>query len=233
MNQFVLAYDSNEREAIDAAGQSALSPVAQGAVEDASLLADFIAGDDGAFVELFDRHNQRLYLYALKILGDEQLAEDLLQELWERVIRLRLKPPEQPVQTPGAFFMTMTRNLCFNLLKQQKRRGVLNEEIRLDLTESVGRGARPEVERHELGEMMDRALATLSIESREVLVLQCYSGFSYEEIAETLGMTVTAIRMRASRARTQLRAAIESMIDAPDGTATRTMIGELLGDATF
>jgi RNA polymerase sigma-70 factor, ECF subfamily len=137
------------------------------------------------------------------------------------------------VQTPGAFFMTMTRNLCFNLLKQQKRRGVLNEEIRLDLTESVGRGARPEVERHELGEMMDRALATLSIESREVLVLQCYSGFSYEEIAETLGMTVTAIRMRASRARTQLRAAIESMIDAPDGTATRTMIGELLGDATF
>jgi RNA polymerase sigma-70 factor (ECF subfamily) len=234
MNQFVPAYDSSGIEAMENAreGYTAEADLAATEVsEEAALLLDFIHGDDSAFVELFDRHNQRLYLYCLKILADEQQAEDLLQELWERVIRLRVKPPEQTILTPGAFFVTMARNLCFNLLKQQKRRGVLNEEIRLDLTETTGRGARPEVERRELSELMDRALAELSMESREVLVLQCYSGFAYEEIAEMLSMTVTAVRMRASRARTQLRTAIEKIIDAPGGSATRAVIGELLGES--
>lgn len=235
MNQFELVYDSNEPETSASAGSyTGLHTMKESVVSDeATLLVDFIRGDDTAFIELFDRHNQRLYLYCLKILGDEQQAEDLLQELWERVIRLRLKPPEQPVQTPAAFFVTIARNLCFNLLKQQKRRGVLNEEIRLDLSDAGTRGSRPDIERQELREMMDRALATLSMESREVLVLQCYSGFEYEEIAEMLGMTVTAVRMRASRARSQLRTAVEKMIDAPGHSTARTVIGELLGDSAF
>src|SRR5687768_1835367 len=113
MNQTAVLYESNETEApADAGAYKGLHTMRDGvATDEAALLVDFIGGDDTAFIELFDRHNQRLYLYCLKILGDEQQAEDVLQELWERVIRLRLKPPEHPVQTPAAFFVTIARNL--------------------------------------------------------------------------------------------------------------------------
>lgn len=169
--------------------------------EDALLLERFIEGDDEPFVELFDRHNRRLYLYALKILGDGAQAEDITQEIWERVIKLRERP--QKIANPAAFLATIARNLCFNRLKMQKRRLILNAfAIGPDVVDSPH-------EPSDLEALVAACVGKLPLEYREVLVLNVYCDYGYDEIASMLGKSVTAIRMRASRARGQLRTMLE------------------------
>jgi RNA polymerase sigma-70 factor, ECF subfamily len=182
---------------------------------DAALLQSYIEGDDAAFAELFDRHHHRLYLYCLKIVGDDQQAEDLMQEVWERVIKLRLKP--QRIDNPAGFLVTMTRNLCFNHVKQQRRRTFLNTFV--DRAETAVAAH----EHSDLAEHMKHALSQLSLEYREVLVLQVYCDYDYDEIAAMLNMNVTAIRMRASRARAQLRTILESMGRSADLLIARSL----------
>jgi RNA polymerase sigma-70 factor (ECF subfamily) len=182
---------------------------------DAALLRRYVGGDDAAFAELFDRHHHRLYLYCLKLLGDEQQAEDLMQEAWERVIRLRLKP--QPVDNPVGFLVTVARNLCFNHLKQQRRRTFLATFLdRAETSVAVHEEA-------DLAEHMRHALARLPVDYREVLVLHSYCDYDYDEIAAMLAMNVTAIRMRASRARAQLRTILESMGRNADAVIARSL----------
>lgn len=178
---------------------------------DASLLRRYIDGDDAAFATLFDRHHHRLFLYCLKIVGDDQQAEDLMQEAWERVIKLRLKP--QRIDNPAGFLVTVTRNLCFNHIKQKRRRTFLNTFLDRAETAVTAR------DQADMSEHMQFALARLNVEYREVLVLHAYCDYDYEEIAVMLDMNVTAIRMRASRARAQLRTILESM-----GHTVETMI---------
>src|SRR4051794_7272883 len=67
---------------------------------DALLFERHLDGDDSAFVELFNRHNHRLFVYCLKLVGSSEAAEDLTQELWEKVIRLRFSE-NAPVHNPG------------------------------------------------------------------------------------------------------------------------------------
>src|SRR6188508_2942433 len=56
---------------------------------DRELFGAFLDGDDAALVRLFDRHNERLFRYCIQFVGNVARAEDITQELWERVIRLR------------------------------------------------------------------------------------------------------------------------------------------------
>lgn len=175
------------------------------ATDDAAVMNRFLAGDDAAFAELFDRHNHRLYVYSLKLLGDPNQAEDLTQELWERVIRLRQQP--QDVRTPIAFFLRIARNLCLNQIKSRRPVTSLSS-----LPESAHPADGTIQERSEMEEAVHRALAKLPFEYREVLVLNAYCGYRYEEIAVMLGKSSASIWMRASRARAQLRKGVMAIV---------------------
>jgi RNA polymerase sigma-70 factor (ECF subfamily) len=163
---------------------------------DSILLERFQQGDNAALVELFDRHNRRLFIYCLKFVGDADQANDLTQEFWEKILRLRTKPCE--VRNPLAFFLTVARNLCLNHLKARRNHASL---------EAIPEVAHPidGREENELEEKILRSLDRLSFEHREVLILNIYCGYRMEEIAQMLGKSPEAIWKRASRARKQLR----------------------------
>ncbi len=183
----------------DRADQQTIAPVNP----DAELFERFLAGDDRAFVDLFDRHNHRLFLYCMKLVNESDVAEDLTQELWERVIKLRLKP--QKVLNPGGFLLTIARNLCLNHIRSQRR---------LSSIDDVHEGALPSASMREMSQMEElviMALNELPMEMREVLILNTYSGYRFDEIAEMMGKSVDAVRMRASRARAQLRTILLQM----------------------
>lgn len=177
------------------------TPTANTAVgPDTLLLSRHLEGDDSAFVELFNRHNNRLFAYCLKMVGRSEVAEDLTQELWEKVIRLRQQP--KSIENPVGFFLTMARNLSLNHLKASARTSRFD-----DLPES----AHPTDdlrERSEMEEIVVAALATLPMDYREVLILNMYSGYGFDEIAVMLGKSPEAIWKRASRAREKLRAEV-------------------------
>lgn len=175
-------------------------------MDDAVCFSRFLDGDDAAFAELFDRHNHRLYIYALKFLRSPELAEDVTQELWERVIRLRLAPQE--VRNPVGFFLKIARNLCINAQKRGRRFSPL-----ADLPESEHPHEREEP-RSELQEAVEVGLERLSFEYREVLILNIYCGYRFDEIATILGKSSGTIWVRASRARGKLRKIVTEIVGA-------------------
>lgn len=176
----------------------------QSAAKDIGLFERFLAGDDEAFVQMYDRHNHRLFLYCLKIVGNEEQAEDLIQEMWERVIRLRATQPT--VTNPMGLFLTIARNLCLNHVKARRNHSSLE-----DLAES-DHPAYSTREMSHLEELVVQSLPRLPFAQREVLILNAYSGYRFDEIASMLGESVTAVRMRASRARAHLGRLISAML---------------------
>lgn len=191
------------------------TPAAAGTRDDIDCFRRFLAGDNEAFARLFDRYNHRLWVYCVKFVGDHDHAEDITQELWERVIRMRREPQE--VRNPGGFFLRIARNLCLNSEKSRSRFSPLDE-----IPESAHPiGSEPT----EMEEAIETALQRLSFEHREVLVLNAYCGYRFEEIADMLGKRPETIWMRASRARAQLRREVIEVIGlhhaAHGGTSRR------------
>lgn len=211
MSQYLAALSSP----IEAKHERELAARAKSAGEDSLLLDRFFAGENSALVELYDRHNQRLYVYCLKLVGSPEQAEDLVQELWERVARLRSKP--QKIVNPTGFFLTIARNLCFNHLKARRRFSPLDDQPEsLELTQMTQ-------EPTEMEELVVTALAELPPDYHEVLVLNLYCGYRLEEIATMLGKSPDAIRKRASRARMQLRTIVMKMIEEQEAGLRRSL----------
>lgn len=190
------------------------------ALDDAACFRLFLAGDDDAFAVLFDRYHHRLHVYCLKFTGDAATAEDVTQELWERVIRLRTTPQE--VRNPGGFFLRIARNLCINSNRRERRFTPLGD---LPENEHPATG-----ERTELEHAIEEGLTRLSFEYREVLVLNAYCGYRFEEIAAILDKRAETIWMRASRARAQLRKEVIELIGLHHA-AQHSSVSKALGDA--
>jgi RNA polymerase sigma factor (sigma-70 family) len=172
---------------------------------DAQLFVRFLDGDDTAFMELFDRHTHRLYMYCLKFIGDRRQTEDLVQDLWERVIRLRSEQREG-LDNPVGFLIRMARNLCLNHIRDRKQISSLQDIPEWEHPATIPR----ELTHNE--ELVVAALRHLPEAQREILVLNAYSGYRFDEIAEMLGEQVGAVRTRAWRARAQLGRIISAFI---------------------
>lgn len=178
------------------------APEAGDPANDAVSFQRFLDGENDAFLALFRKYNQRLFVYCLKILGNREQAEDTTQEMWERIIQLRRAP--QQVRNPGGLFLRVARNLCIDHLRARRPTVPLE-----DLNEEALTGLAPRepTEREEVALMM---LDKLPFEYREVLILNLYCGYRFDEIAAMTGKTPDAIWARASRARAQLRTMVST-----------------------
>ncbi len=185
------------------AGEGSRLPSAMAAAEhtDLVIFRQFLAGDTTAFTSLYERHNQRLFIYCIKIVHDNDLAEDIAHSVWERMIRLRGEL--QDVGNPLGFLYRTARNLCFDHLKHLKYQTSLNE---------LPDAHHPTASASELTseqELVITALEELPPETKEILILHYYSGYTAEEIAMMLDKSPNAIWTRISRARVQLKNLVE------------------------
>ena len=177
-----------------------------GSTDDVKLFRQFLAGSDEAFKAFFERHNQRLFAYSLKMTRDRRIAEDLVQEAWIRAVNLRTKE-SAPVQNPVGLMVRIVRNLCLDHSRSNKNLQSLDDTYE-------GEGLSYELrDRTAEQEIVLRCLERLSFDYRETLVLNLYSGYSYEEIAVMLDKSPDAIWARASRARKKLREMVTSELE--------------------
>jgi RNA polymerase sigma-70 factor, ECF subfamily len=169
---------------------------------DAELLERFLSGEDSAFDPLYAEYNQRIYAYVARMIGDDDAAKDITQHVWERVIDLRANVEREAVANVGGFLFTLARNLSLDHLRKQKKFTEMDSADHLAQATSSRDDA----------ELVALALRQLPEETREILVLNYYSGYSFEEIAELLGKKPNAIWTRASRARRQLKSIFERLL---------------------
>lgn len=179
------------------------------AAGDAELFKRFQDGDNTAFLELFDRHAQRIGQYCHRIIGEREQAQDMVQDVWETVMKYRDRE-EVTLQNPLALFYRIARNRCLNYLRDRRLHTPLNalKEEQHPLIENRSMS--------QLEELVLIALERLPLAEREVLVLHIYSEYKFEEIAEMMSESSGAIRTRAWRARRQLKRVIAALIELDD-----------------
>jgi RNA polymerase sigma-70 factor (ECF subfamily) len=194
--------------------------------DDAVLVSAVAGGSEAALGVLYDRHVEVVHAVALRLAGDRQLAEEIVQEtflaLWNRA----------ELYNPGAgslptWLRAIARNRAIDRMRAAGRRpflatlgrqadaGAASELERLAARSTVIGGAMPSAgpEEHaisaEVGAAVRDALATMGEEERLVIVLAYRDGLSQSEIAKRLDWPLGTVKTRTRRALSHLRAALE------------------------
>lgn len=172
------------------------------APDDAALMCAYAAGDMAAFEALYARHRGPLYGFVKRAVHDASLADELYQDIWERVITARHR------YRPSAAFSTWLYRIARNRLVDHWRR--LRPEAASDPDELPGAIAPPGEAMDEAGraQALERAIAQLAPEQREVILLRLQRGFSLAEIAEITGAPFEAAKSRLRYAVGHLRRAL-------------------------
>ena len=167
-------------------------------LSDGTIVRRVLAGDAEQYRFLVERYRAEFGRYAIATVGDRDAAQDAMQEAFIRAFDA-LATCREPDRF-GAWFFRILTNQCRNVVA--RRRDTVPVE---DLDPPSGERADAALERGELGEALEAALARLTPEQREAFVMKHVDGRSYEEMAELLGVGVDALKMRVHRARDAMR----------------------------
>jgi RNA polymerase sigma-70 factor (ECF subfamily) len=188
--------------------------------QDRAAVAAVKSGDTEAFRSLVDRHKSRVYGVLLSLIGDGDLAEELAQETFVKAFTGLSGFRED------ASFGTWLVQIAIHGARDHRRRmsrlrqrrvvslDALREAKRYELEPADTRRTadpRTGVESGEEVAMVREAMEQLPPEYREVLVLKHFDGWSYEQIAESTGVSVGTLKVRAHRARRLLRDSLEKL----------------------
>jgi RNA polymerase sigma-70 factor (ECF subfamily) len=219
---------------------------------DAELVADLVAGIDGALGELYDRHGDAVFRIAFRRLGDRQLAEEVMQEaflaLWNRAELF-----DERVGSLAAWLGTIARNRAVDRLRAIGRRPpsvVLSsivghdgdderalERAMTSATKLGGSGEAPDPETAaEDGWLRDEvrlALDGMPSVERRVIEMAYYEELSQSEIAAKLGWPLGTVKTRTRRALARLRTGLAEVLgrDAAPRLAPPVMVEAMASDA--
>ena len=179
-------------------------------LSDAELIHAFRQGDETAFEELVRRYQRAVSNVVYLTLGDRQEVQDLTQEVFIRAYKSLSRFDENA--TLYSWLYRIAVNLCIDEIRRRKIRKTLSLDL---MSESALERERKSKESHfsssaelfkaEKRDVILKALEKLSPAYRAALVLREYENMAYEDIAESLGITVQAVKSRIFRARQEMR----------------------------
>ena len=175
-------------------------------------------GNAAAFESLVEKHQRKLVMVLQHLVGDRAHAEDLAQDVFLRVYRARER--YVPTAKFSTWLYTITHNVASNWLRKKSRR----KEVNLVSSPSGSMPVRPLdtmakdkstlmptrlADQKEMGVVIHEAIQSLGERQRMAMLLSKYEGMSYGEIAETMELTTQAVKSLLSRARGNLKDALE------------------------
>lgn len=185
---------------------------------DVQLMLRAKRGDDAAFSQLVENYQDRLVAVLYHLLGNQEAAEDLAQEVFLRIYRNRTKYEAK------AKFSTWLFHIANNLASNWRRDGARRREAPLVGSESGPLGARPQeqllaeksalmparvLDRNETQTLVRAALESLNDRQKMAVLLHKFEQMSYIDIAAAMDLTPQAVKSLLSRARENLRVYLE------------------------
>ncbi|HEY3365015.1 MAG TPA: sigma-70 family RNA polymerase sigma factor [Symbiobacteriaceae bacterium] len=183
-------------------------------VRDETLAFEAQQGNMEAFTTLVERHKGRVYRTLYQVVGDEEDAQDLTQEVFLKVYRSLSGYRGDAAFT--TWLHRLTLNLSFDWLRARKRRPLQvplepspdhEERPRLELV-SPDEGPEEESLRTERRKQLQAAIQELPLDYREVIMLHHFHHLSYQQIAQRLDAPVRTVETRLYRARGLLKKAL-------------------------
>jgi RNA polymerase sigma-70 factor (ECF subfamily) len=182
--------------------------------QDVGAVHAVLRGDREAYGPLVQRHQKSLFNYARKMVLDDEVSLDIVQEAFVKAyVRIR------DCREPGhfrAWLFSIARNMCLDYLKDVRRRSV-------PFSLSPGVQDIPWNASPELKQTLTEALASLPQELRDAFLLKHEAGYTYEEIAEISAVKTSAAKMRVHRARLALSSFLKGNV------ASEVTIGQAPG----
>ncbi len=168
---------------------------------DEQLMLEARNGNVRTIGTLFERHHVPLFNYYLRMTGDRVVSEDLVQEVFFRILRSRHTYKDG---TPFASWMyAIARNARIDHARRKWREVALDTDT--DGTKDTAPNAAEAVVARQESAMVRKALAALPEEKRELLILSRYQNLKYEQIAQMLDCEIGTIKVRIHRAVRELR----------------------------
>lgn len=174
--------------------------------EDTLFIRQAQKGDVRAFEALMARHEKKIYGLCLRMLGNREdaldCAQDAMLRIWRSIAAYRM----------DASFTTwcfrIATNACLDLLRKQK----IRTSVSLDMLTDLGRIPAAETgDPHaqaiaaDTSRALGHGIASLPADLRSAVVLRDIQGFSYEEVADILGIPLGTVKSRINRGREKLR----------------------------
>lgn len=155
------------------------------------------AGDMTAFEEIYRDLRTPIMTVAVRMTGDRETAEDILQEVF---VKLYISPPDPKIKKPRAYIFRMARNLAIDGLRRTR------DSVSLDVLEEVMTAGEPDLE-----EKMDveKALSALPDAERQIVTLHINGGLKFREIAQVTDIPAGTAAWRYHRALLRLRTLLD------------------------
>ena len=194
---------------------------------DEDLMVMYQKGEVRAFEVLLSRHRKPVFNFILRFVGDRETAEDLLQEAFMRVIKGAEAYKRQAKFTTWLY--TIARNLCVDQTRRRKHRKHASLDAPMDTSEESGTlldvipgnemaSDRKSVNK-QLHEQMQRAIAGLSEEQREVFLMREFLDMPFKQIADVVGVPENTVKSRMRYALEKLRLELDEYKDLGEGRA--------------
>lgn len=149
------------------------------------------------YLELITEVKDTVYRLALNLLAERSEAEDVAQDVYERVWRARDEILRH--NYPRAYICRMTRNLAIDRLRQRRETAISETK---GMTGGDGNSV---IEINDMAALTRQYIAELPERQRITIYMRDVEGYSFEEIAETMECDPTTVRMNLSRARKTVR----------------------------
>ncbi len=192
---------------------------------DVALVHRAKSGDVDAFEELTGRHERQVYTLAVRILRHEQDAEDVTQQTFLSALE-HLKDFREDASF-STWLLRIATHAALKIIRKRKGLDTISLEEATSPRESDETIPHPEfiadwrqspaelVERHEIRNLLDDALARLDENHRMVFLLRDVEGFTIKETADALGLSEANTKVRLLRARLQLRELLTRSLGDP------------------
>ena len=179
---------------------------------DRDLIIQLQEGSLDALGDLYNHHRAMVYRTALAITGDREAASDLLQDVFLRLHRFAKHIDQERPLEPWLY--RMTANLSYTWVKRNRRGVCLLDDIAEWLLGSSKESPHEMAEEKDEWEQVQRALMSLPIGQRVVVVMYYLNDLSLQEISEALDVPVGTIKSRLHYGRLALQHGLEIQVYA-------------------
>ncbi|MEL6559285.1 MAG: RNA polymerase sigma factor [Bacteroidota bacterium] len=167
---------------------------------DEKIMMDVKLGDTNRLSMLYEKHKKRFYNYFVKLTNDTEVSQDLLQNLFVRILKYKKSYQQQQPFLPWSY--RIARNLVYDW---SKKRSPLNVVLEVEKVADQVVDDGEAQQKADREEQLRKAIARLPAEKSELIFWTKIEGMKYEDVANIKDTTVGAIKVQVHRAMAQLK----------------------------
>jgi len=182
------------------------------------LMLRFQQGDESAFREIVEQHKLSVLNLCYRFVGNKDDAEDIAQDVFIRILNAASR--YRPDASLSTWLYRITVNVCLNFQRRKKILNFFSLNHQLESGQTAGNrlpdpisDEQPDImlEKKELQTLVQQAIQSLPENQQTVVILHRFEGLSYQEIADVLNTSVSAVESRLHRAKLNLQRKLKSL----------------------